>query len=150
MESIAAAGADICVIDTPPKAENASLAAAKAADLVVVPIQPTRLDLDALAETAEILTLAKKPVLVVINRAPTSHLSDLVDQARRFIVEGYSLPVAATILHNRLAFQHAMTAGLGVLEFEPKGAAADEIRSLFSEIIRLAGIKINHQTAMTA
>jgi chromosome partitioning protein len=150
MESVSAAGADICIIDTPPKAENASLAAAKAADLVVVPIQPARLDLDALAETAEILTLAKRPVLVVINRAPTSHLSGVIDQTKRFITEGYQLTVAETVLHNRMAYQHAMTAGLGLLEFEPKGAAAEEIRSLFREVIRYAGIEVSHQTVMLA
>src|SRR3954464_15015922 len=35
MQAASDAGAEICILDTPPKAENASLAAARAADLVM-------------------------------------------------------------------------------------------------------------------
>src|SRR4051812_14164608 len=57
MKTAADAGAEICILDTPPKAEGASLAAARAADLVIVPVQPARLDLDALQETRDILVI---------------------------------------------------------------------------------------------
>src|SRR3954453_17012701 len=77
-------------------------------------------------------------------------LSGVIDQTKRFIAEGYHLTVAETVLHNRMAYQHAMTAGLGLLEFEPKGAAAEEIRSLFREVIRYAGIEVSHQTVTLA
>jgi chromosome partitioning protein len=70
-------------LDTPPKAENASLAAARAADLVVVPVQPAGLDLDALKKTAEILALAKTPALVVISRAPPTPNSKVEAQPGR-------------------------------------------------------------------
>jgi chromosome partitioning protein len=128
------AGAEICILDTPPKAENASLAAARVADLVIVPVQPARLDLDALKETADILALAKTPALVIINRAPPTPNSKVETQTRDVIAEGYGLTAAATVLHNRIAYQHAMTLGQGVIEYEPNGAAAAEIRALMAEV----------------
>jgi chromosome partitioning protein len=137
MEAAAAAGAELCILDTPPKAENASLAAARAADLVVVPVQPARLDLDALKETADILALAKTPALVVINRAPPIPNSKVEAQTRDVITSGYELMAAATVLHNRIAYQHAMTLGQGVIEYEPNGAAADEIRALMAEVSKV-------------
>jgi chromosome partitioning protein len=140
MQAAAAAGAELCILDTPPKAENASLAAARAADLVVVPIQPARLDLDALKETADILTLAKTPALVVINRAPPTPNSKVEAQTREVIADGYGLAAADTVLHNRIAYQHAMTMGQGVVEYEPNGAAADEIRALMAEVSKAMSI----------
>jgi chromosome partitioning protein len=128
------AGAEICILDTPPKAENSSLAAARAADLVLVPVQPARLDLDALKETADILALAKTPALVVISRAPPMPNSRVEAQTRDVIQNGYELKAATTVLHNRIAFQHAMTLGQGVIEYEPTGAAANEIRALMCEV----------------
>lgn len=140
MKTAEDAGAEVCIIDTPPKAEGASLAAARAADLVVVPIQPARLDLDALKETADILALAKTPAIVIINRAPPMTNSKVEAQTREVILEGYGLTPASTVLHNRIAYQHAMTMGQGVQEYEPKGAAADEIRALVAEVSKALGI----------
>jgi len=134
MKAAADAGTELCILDTPPKAENSSLAAARAADLVLVPVQPARLDLDALKETADILALAKTPALVVISRAPPIPSSKVEAQTREVIADGYGLKAAATVLHNRIAYQHAMTMGQGVIEYEPHGAAANEIRALMEEV----------------
>jgi chromosome partitioning protein len=140
MQAAADAGAEVCILDTPPKAENASLAAARAADLVVVPVQPARLDLDVLKETAEILALAKTPALVIISRAPPMPNSKVEAQTREVITDGYQLTTAATVLHNRIAYQHAMTLGQGVIEYEPAGAAAAEIRALMAEVSKAIGL----------
>ena len=140
MKTAADAGAEFCILDTPPKAENASLAAARAADLVVVPVQPARLDLDALKETADILALAKTPALVIINRAPPMPNSKVEAQTREVISDGFGLTAAVTVLHNRIAYQHAMTVGQGVTEYEPKGAAASEINALMAEVFKIMGV----------
>src|SRR3954454_21189594 len=100
MQPAADAGAELCILDTPPKAESASLAAARAADLVVVPVQPARLDLDALQETRDILVIAKTPALVIISRAPPMPNSRVEAQTRELIGEGYELTAAKTVLHN--------------------------------------------------
>jgi chromosome partitioning protein len=55
-------------------------------------------------------------------------------------MEGYGLPVAATVMHNRIAYQHAMTMGQGVLEYEPGGSAAAEIKALMAEVSKAIGV----------
>jgi cellulose biosynthesis protein BcsQ len=50
------------------------------------------------------------------------------------------LKAAVTVLHNRIAYQYAMTLGQGVIEYEPKGAASDEIRALMAEVSKAISI----------
>ena len=51
-------GADLAIIDTAPHSESSALAAARAADLALIPIRPGILDLRALGTTADICLLA--------------------------------------------------------------------------------------------
>ena len=51
-------GAQLAVIDTAPHSEASALAAARAADLVLVPLRPGVLDLRALGATGDICALA--------------------------------------------------------------------------------------------
>ena len=64
-------GVELAIIDTPAKSSEASIAAAKAASRVLLPIQPHLFDIETLESVAEILTLAgKPPATVLVNRAP--------------------------------------------------------------------------------
>jgi chromosome partitioning protein len=126
-------GAELCVIDTPPQIEQALLAAAKLADLTLTPVRPTALDLQALETTATALRLAGVRPIVVVSQAPTSANSPVVAQARG-VIEGFGLQLARTVVHERIAYQHALTLGQGVLEYEPGGKAAAEMRSLCGEL----------------
>ena len=55
-----AAGADLIVIDTPARSEQAALAAAEQADLVIIPCRPQALDLETVPNSLKILKLAGK------------------------------------------------------------------------------------------
>ena len=121
-------GADIAVIDTAPHSEAAALAAARAADLALVPLRPGVLDLRALGATADICALAGAPSAVVLNQAPPR--GPLPDEAA-VVVTGRGLEVAPYRIGARVAFQHSLTNGLGVIEHEPRGKAAAEIAALF-------------------
>lgn len=126
-------GAEVCIIDTPPQIEQALLAAARLADTTVTPVRPTALDLQALETTATALRLARIKPVVVVTQAPTTASSPVVTQARG-VIEGFGLELARTIVHERMAYQHALTLGQGVLEYEPSGKAAAEIRALYAEL----------------
>ena len=77
-------GGDLVVIDTAPKSENAALAAARLADQVLIPCQPSSLDLDAVADTVNIATLAKARAAFVVNNCrATSGLADQAEEALR-------------------------------------------------------------------
>ena len=48
-------GADLVVIDTPPRAERAAMAAARAAHLVLVPCRPSIFDLETFSTTLDLI-----------------------------------------------------------------------------------------------
>ena len=128
LQSARGHGADLAVIDTAPHSEAAALAAARVADLALVPLRPGVLDLRALATTADICALAGARTAVMLNQAPPR--GPLPEQAAEAIA-ARGLEVAPCRIGARVAFQHSLTNGLGVLEHEPAGKAASEIRELF-------------------
>lgn len=133
VERARAGHADLVVIDTAPKSESASLVAAKLSDLVLIPCQPSNLDLDAIGDSVNIVQLAKKPALFVLNACRAS--SSLADQAADALTE-YPIPLASFRLGNRVAFVKSLAEGLGVIEYEPAAAAASEIRQLYTSTIK--------------
>lgn len=124
-------GADISIIDTAPHSEGSALAAARAADLSLVPLRPGILDLRALKATSDICTLAGSRTAVVLNQVPPR--GPLADQAAA-AVRGLGLEAIPHRVGARVAFNHSLTAGLGVIEYEPRGRAAEEIREIHAWI----------------
>lgn len=122
---------DYVVVDSPPHRELSAKAGLRNADLIVVPVQPSPMDLWA---TDSILDLAKRentPCLVVLNRMPPrGRLSGRVSQ----IMTERALPMAQCRLGNRQAFASSLMDGLGVTEAAPKSLAAQEINALCTEI----------------
>lgn len=129
LEKAETGGADLVIIDTAPKSENASLTAARVADFVLIPCQPSSLDLDAIGDTVQIARLAAKPAAIVITNAKSnSTLSDLAHDA----VAEYGLPVAPVRLGSRVAFVRSLAEGKGITEFEPSGPSAIEVNALYT------------------
>lgn len=122
------AGATFVIIDTAPHSENSALAAARAADLILIPCRPAILDLRAIGSTIDLAKLAGKPAIVVLNNVPPR--GSLADEAIQ-AVKGYGVEVAPVHLGYRAAFQHSLTAGLTVQEYEPNGKAAEEVTQLY-------------------
>ncbi len=118
---------DIVLIDSPPHAETEARLAVRVADLVLVPLQPSPLDLWATRPTLDLAEAEKRPARIVLNRAPAR--GRLLEATRAALAEGPT-PVLDAALGNRSAFAMAMAAGLGVTESAPKGAAAAEVRAL--------------------
>lgn len=118
---------DFLIIDTPPHADVDSRIAIRAADLVLVPLQPSHADLWAMDATLEVAAAERRTVRLVMNRVPASgRLRDEIaaELARR------GLPVLEQGLGNRTAFASAFAQGLGVAEAAPRGTAATEARAL--------------------
>lgn len=70
MEEARGIGTDLVVLDTAPHSESASLEAARLADLILVPCQPTIMDLRAMRKTADLLRLVGKPAYAILNNVP--------------------------------------------------------------------------------
>jgi chromosome partitioning protein len=121
-------GAAFVVIDTSPNSESASLAAARAADLVLIPCRPHLLDLKAIGSSIELARLAKKPFFVVVNAVPPrGALGSEADTA----IGTYDAPVAPVHLSMRAAYYHCLVNGQVAQEYEPTGKAAEEAFELY-------------------
>ncbi|HIJ62881.1 MAG TPA: ParA family protein [Rhodospirillaceae bacterium] len=126
---------DILIVDTPPHAETDARVAVRAASLILVPVQPSPMDLWATQPTLELARREKSNALLVLNRVPSrGKLTDII----RAKISEEKLPIANAQLGNRSAFAASMMEGLGVVESQPKGLAAIEIRTLADEIAGLA------------
>ena len=119
---------DIVILDTAPHSESTALEAARVADLVLVPCQPTIMDLRAIAKTIALLQLVKKPPFAILNSVP--HQGAVVEEAAMSITEAYGIAVAPVRIGDRVAYSRCMIAGQVAGEFEPTGKAAEEVRQL--------------------
>lgn len=132
------AGHDLLIIDTAPNGARAAKAVATAADFILIPSKPGALDIRAIEETMDMAEFYGKPAAVVLNDAPTC--SNLTEQAARYIAGTHKYPMANEVICSRVAFSKAMGLGIGVLELEPSGKAADEIRGLYDWLARTVGL----------
>lgn len=133
IDAAEANGFALTIIDTPPAAGAEAAAAAQRADLVVIPCRPSLIDLDAIKRTAQLITSTGRTGVVVLNAAPPT-ASTLLDDART-LAEATGLRVARTVLRERSAYRAAWPYGLGVIEHEPKGKAAQEVAALHKHLL---------------
>ncbi len=122
---------DIVIIDSPPHAETEAKVAVRAADLVLIPVQPSPMDIWATDATMDLARTSSVPVLLVLNRVPPR--GKVIDAMREQLAKN-GLPVANSVLGNRVAFVASMLEGQAVVETASRSAAADDIRNLVSEI----------------
>jgi chromosome partitioning protein len=122
---------DVILIDTPPHAETDAKSAIRAANLVLVPVQPSPFDVWASAATIDLARKERRPLALVLNRVPPRGRSlEEATSAMRDLGAG-SLEAR---LGNRQAFVASIGQGLGVIESEPKSAAAEEAQTLAQEV----------------
>ena len=122
-------GAELVILDTAPHSSEVALAAAEAADLVLIPCRAGILDLRAIGATARLAKIAGKPAFVVLNSMPPRASNIIADACGAVAVHG--LNVAPVTIQQRAAFAHALTAGQTAQEYEPQGKASEEIGDLY-------------------
>lgn len=120
---------DLVIIDSPPAADSAAVAAAKAADLVLIPTRPSAFDLHAIRTTSDLIRVAQKPGYVVLNGMPP-RAAALLDEVVT-VIQSLNLTLAPICLVDRAAFRHAVVNGQTAQEYEPSGKAAAEVESLY-------------------
>ncbi|WP_349361037.1 ParA family partition ATPase [Stappia sp.] len=122
------------IVDTPPKTDSDVRPAIEAAALVVIPVQPTPVDIWATGQTVEIARREGTPSLVVLNRVPPR--AALTGDMLKAIAES-DFRTAQARLGNRTAFAASMGEGRTVLESDPRGKGAAEAQALADEIAAL-------------
>jgi chromosome partitioning protein len=122
----------LIVVDSPPHAETEAKMAIRAANLVVVPVQPSPLDLWATKPTVDIAAAERVPLILVLNRVPSRNpLKEEVDKA----LAELGAPVALARLGNRSALSASMATGRSVGEAMPDSQAAKEVARLGRELL---------------
>lgn len=137
LEAAKSGGADVAIIDTAPHSESAALAAARAANLILIPCRPAILDLRAISNTIDIARLADKPAAVVLNCVPPR--GSLAEDAAA-AVSSYGLKIAPEQFTQRAAFMYALTGGQSAQEYEPRGKAASEAKRLYAWTYKQMGL----------
>ncbi len=132
-----AEGYDHVVIDGPPRVTDLARSAIVAADLVVIPIQPSPYDVWAAVEVINLIKEASvfkeslKSVFVINRKIVNTAIGRDVVEA----LSEYSIPVAKAGVCQRVAFAESAASGQTVMELDRKSSATKEIKALVKELL---------------
>ena len=130
---------DHIVIDGPPRVTELARSAIMAADIVLIPVQPSPYDIWAAAEVVDLISEAQvyKPALkaafVVNRRITNTAIGRDVGEA----LSAYAMPVLSAAVSQRVIFAEASASGRAVFEVDAEGPASVEIRALLAELMEL-------------
>lgn len=128
---------DHIVIDGAPQIEALAVSAIKAADFILIPVQPSPYDVWA---TADLVDLVKTRIEVMDGRLKAAFVISRAIKGTKIgneitaALADYGLPVLASRIIQRVIYPTSAATGQTVFEFEPEGEAAQEIRALAGEI----------------
>lgn len=134
-----AANYDHLVIDAPPQVSGIARSIILAADLILIPVQPSPHDIWSAADVVRLIEEASsfketlKTAFIVNRKIANTALGRDVLTA----LENYPFPVLKTAVCQRVAFAESAALGASVLETEPNGPAAKEIEALTSEALEM-------------
>lgn len=125
MENAREAGVEVLILDTAPHSDAVALAAARAADLVIVPCKPNVLDLEAVSSTVQLMKATGTPLFVVLNGVAPSGTE--ADEAEAFIKDAHTVAVCPARITTRVAFARALVTGQTAAEYiQPGRLVPDE------------------------
>jgi chromosome partitioning protein len=131
---LSASGHTLAIVDTPGAEGPASSAAIAAAGLAIVPTRPSLFDLRASADMRAALKAAGGDFGFLLNLCTPDRNSAQVRDAAEALEEMGGL--IAPPIFARTDYPNAARRGRGVTEFNPHGAAAEEMRVLWASIRR--------------
>jgi chromosome partitioning protein len=123
---------DLVLIDSAPHAETEARIAVRAADLVLIPVQPSPMDVWATRATLDLARAERVPALLVLNRVPPR--ANLTEPMVAALAE-LGAPLAETQIGNRVALAAALADGKGIHEAASGSRAAEEIAALAAEVL---------------
>ena len=130
---------EFVVIDGPPRVAALARSALLAADLVLIPVQPSAYDVWATQEMVSLITEAKvfRPQLraaFVINRRV---VGTVIGREARAALADQPFPTLSADVAQRIAFADCVAAGKLVSEVSAKGAAAREVAAMAQAVLEL-------------
>ena len=129
---------DFIVIDGAAKLQDMIVSAIKAADVVLIPVQPSAADIWAVSEMIDVIQTRQQitdghpKACFVINRAIVgTNVAGDVDDA----LSAYETPVLSARTHQRVAYTEALAEGSTVVHSNPNSKAASEIAAIKNELL---------------
>ena len=130
LEILRQQGFKLVVIDTPPAITMAIQSVIGVAELIIVPTRPSPHDLRAVGATVDLCERAGKPLVFVVNGAtPKAKITS--EAAVALSQHGTVAPIT---LHHRTDYAASMIDGRTVMEVDPNGRSAEEIRQLWTYV----------------
>ncbi len=137
-------GLDFVIIDGMPSVSEMAISTIKISDFVLIPIQPSPLDLwatsdlvDIIKQRIEITDGALQSAFVINRSVKNTSLSNEINEA----VEQFDLPILKTHVHQRMIYAKSIIAGQTVFNFQEQNKQAiDEINGLTKEILNKLGV----------
>lgn len=128
-------------VDTPPHNYTELATAMRFADMIVVPVRPTALDLHAAEATLKLAARIAKRTLVVLTQCQAPRLfmeAPSVRQARA-VFDTLGCRVAEQAIVHRGAVEQSVALGKSVGEYEPDGTSAHEFKNVWLQVRRELG-----------
>lgn len=129
-------GYDHIIIDGPPRVTDLARSAIMAADMVLIPVQPSPYDIWAAEEVVNLIreaTVYKETLkcAFAINRKITN---TAIGRDVREALAAYGVPVLTSSITQRVLFAEAAAQGMAVFEIDSTGPATEEIEALAAEL----------------
>lgn len=124
-------GAQLVIIDTPGRIDDAIGRIIARADLVIIPVVPSPNDLRAIGRTIESVEGAGVPLMFVVNNSGDKLLTT---QTYAKLSEYGTVAPAEAICRTRQDYRASMFSGQTVMEFAPGGNSAAEIAALWTYV----------------
>ena len=141
LQEAIASGADYVIVDTPPGNMARAKEALEVADLVVIPVRPSPIDvmnMDAIVDAAEAY---QKPFVFVMNA--TKAKSKMAEGARKYL--GHYGEVLKGEVGDRVSYASGFLKGMVGHEVESKGPIIEEMKNLWRAVEGRVKRKAKHQ-----
>lgn len=131
---------DYVLIDGAPVTDEVTMDATKVADLVIIPVQPSGLDVWAGITTASVVKQRQeitdgKPIgRVLVSRAI---VGTVMARDIHEVLASYELPIMKTRPHNRVQFAETISVGKSAMALPASDSARKEAEAITAEILEI-------------
>ena len=131
---------DHVVIDGPPRVTDLARSAIAAADVVIIPVQPSPYDVWACQEVVTLINeaIVFKPDLKSVFAINRKIVNTAIGRDVTESLSGYNIPVLRSHICQRVAFAESAATGQTVLDVDPNGTASQEITVFVDELLNYA------------
>ena len=135
---------DYVLLDGAAKLQQMTVSTLQVADVILIPVQPSLADVWSATDLVELikerqnLFLGKPRAAFIVSRqTANTRLASDIDT----VLQAHQLKMFESRTSNRVSYIEALSSGSTVIDLEPNGSSAREIRAIAQELMIFAGEK---------